>query len=87
MDKFKAGHYLHSRNKSNLKVFLSVDTSEAVKYYLAVLGVSANNLCFKSAIMKRDVDKLLLQYLKPVAVRNKSDLIRTEEGYTNTVIT
>ena len=87
MDKFKAGHYLHSRNKPNLKVFLSVDTSEPVKYDLAILGVSANNSCFKSAIMKRDVDELLLHYLKPVAVRNKSDLIKTEEGYTNTVIT
>ena len=87
MDKFKAGHYLHSRNMSNLKVFLSVDKSDAVKYDLAVLGSSANNSCFKSVIMKRDVDELLLQYLKPVAVRNISDLIRTEEGYTNTVIT
>lgn len=87
MDKFKAGHYLQSRNKSNLKVFLSVDTREGVKYDLAVLAGSANNSCFKSAIMKRHVDELLLQYLKPVSVRNISDLIRTEEGYTNTVIT
>ena len=86
MDKFKAGHYLHSRNKSNLKVFPSVDTSEGVKYDLAVLNGSANNACFKSAIIKRDVDELLLHYLKPIAVRNISDLIRTEEGYTNTVI-
>ena len=85
MDKFKAGHYLHATNKSNLKVFLSVDMSEGVKYDLAVLADLANNSCFKSAIMKRDVDELLLQYLKPVAVRNKSDLIRTKEGHTNTV--
>ena len=69
MDKFKAGHYLHARNKSNLKVFLSVDTSEAVKFDLAVLGGSANNSCFKSAIMERDVEELLLHYLKPVAVK------------------
>lgn len=85
MDKFKAGHYLHATDKSNLKVFLSVDTSEGVKYDLAVLADLANNACFKSAIMKRDVDELLLHYLKPVAVRNKSDLIGTKEGHTNTV--
>ena len=83
MDKYKAGYYLHSRNESNLKIFLSVDTRDAVKYDLAVLNGSENTSCFKSAVMKLDVDELLLANLKPVAVRNKTDLIRTKRGYTN----
>ena len=62
MDKYKAGYYLHSRKESNLKIFLSVDTRDAVKYDLAVLSGSENTSCFKSAVMKLDVDELLLAY-------------------------
>ena len=81
MDKYRAAYHLNKEPiDSGFKVFQSF--SVKIKYYFAIKSPMDRYLrqlmeCFRNKLMKNnDLDDLLMEYLKPVLVSEKSNTVK-----------